>query len=114
VRALEDVADAGEDVEGEAWHVPSAPARPVREVVERIYREAGRPVKMRAVPPWLMKFLGPFDANIRGLRELMYQWTRPFIVDHSKFAARFWNDFTPLEEGVTATVRWYQEQVGRR
>jgi len=109
-RALVDVADGGDDVYGHAWHVPSAPARPVQEVVEMIYREAGHPSRYRAAPPWLVALLGVFDPDMRELKEMLYQWTRPFEVDHSKFAARFWGDYTPLEEGVRNTVAWFKEQ----
>jgi nucleoside-diphosphate-sugar epimerase len=107
VRALVDVADAEDDVYGQAWHVPSAPARPVREVVEMIYREAGRRPRMRVAPPWMVALLGILDPTLRELRELMYEWTAPYLVDHSKFAARFWSDYTPLEVGIPETVRWF-------
>ena len=36
--------------------------------------------------------------------QMLYQWERPFRVDHSKFAASFWSDPTPFEEGIAATA----------
>ena len=110
VRALIDMADADDDVYGQAWHVPNAPARPVGEVVDLIYREAGREPKVRAAAPWMLSLLGLFDPNMREVKEMMFQWTRPYEVDHAKFAARFWDDYTPLEDGVRETVRWFKEQ----
>ena len=41
------------------------------------------------------------------MKEMMYQWDRPFRVDHTKFAGRFWGDATPFEEGIPATAEWY-------
>jgi nucleoside-diphosphate-sugar epimerase len=111
VRALVDVADAEEDVLGQAWHVPSAPARPVREVVELVFREAGHPVKIRVARPWMLRLLGLVDPNMAEMKEMLYEWTGPYEVDHSKFAARFWGDYTPLDEGIRETVRWFRSQI---
>ena len=108
VRALVDVADADDDVLGQAWHVPSAPARPVREVVEAIYREAGQRPRYRAAGRLALTLFGLFQPDARELREMLYQWNRPFEVDHSKFAARFWDDYTPLSEGIRETVSWFR------
>tara|TARA_B100000029_G_C16789924_1_gene672605 strand:- start:142 stop:294 length:153 start_codon:yes stop_codon:yes gene_type:complete len=41
------------------------------------------------------------------MREMRYQWERPFQVDASRFADRFWSDATPFEEGIRATAAWY-------
>ena len=52
----------------------------------------------------LLSLIGVFNSNARELKEMLYQWERPFQVDHSKFAARFWGDPTPFEEGIAANV----------
>jgi len=111
-RAIVDIGEADDDVYGQAWHVPSAPARPVREVVEMIFQEAGHPAKITAAPPWLIGILGLFDPTMREVKEMLYQWTQHFEADHSEFAKRFWSDFTPLEQGIPATVKWYKETLG--
>ena len=41
------------------------------------------------------------------MKEMLYQWERPFHVDSSKFCDRFWSDATPFEDGVAATARFY-------
>ena len=108
VRALIDVADADDDVCGQAWHVPNAPPRPVREIVEQIFREAGHQPKIRVAPSWMVSVLGWFDPNMREVKEMLFQWSRPYEVDHSKFAARFWDDPTPMDDGIRETVKWYR------
>jgi nucleoside-diphosphate-sugar epimerase len=95
-----------DDVYGQAWHVPSAPALPVRTVLEMIYKEAGHPLKVRTGTGLMLNVLGLFEPNLREMKEMLSQWTRPYLVDHKKFAARFWDDYTPLEVGIAETVRW--------
>lgn len=107
-RALITLAEAEDAAMGQAWHVPNAPTVTVRQFVELIYRQLGRTPRMRALPPALVGLAGLFNANLREAKELLYEWTQPYIVDHGKFARRFWADATPLEVGVSATVAWYR------
>jgi nucleoside-diphosphate-sugar epimerase len=109
-RGLITLGEAGEAIAGEAFHLPNAPAEPVREVVARMYRACGHPPKSRRTPDWLLALLGLRDPNLRELRELLYQWRRPFLVDHAKFARRFWSDATPLDTGIAATMDWYRRR----
>jgi nucleoside-diphosphate-sugar epimerase len=106
-RALATVA-AADDAFGQIWHVPSAPARTTREVVASIYRLAGREPRLRAIPFWLQRALGAFVPVVRELAEMKFIWDRPYVVDHSKFAARFWDDYTPLADGLATTLDWYR------
>lgn len=103
-RALEVMGAAEDDDYGQAWHVPNAPARSQREVVELAAGLAGRPARIRSLRRRTVTLLAPFSATLRELKELMYQWELPFRVDHSKWAARFGDEHTPLEEGLRATL----------
>lgn len=109
-RALVSVADAGDDALGEAWHVPNAPDRTVRQVLTAFADQLGVEPKIQAMPPWLMTVIGLFNAQVREFKEMLYQWERPFQVDHSKFAARFWDDPTPFEAGIPATAEWFRNR----
>lgn len=106
-RAMVSVADS-DDAWGEAWHVPSAPARSHRELVEVIARLAGGEGKLQTLSPKMLRFVSLFSPKMRELKEMLFVWDRPYQIDHAKFAARFWSDFTPLEEGLAATVDWYR------
>jgi hypothetical protein len=44
---------------------------------------------------------------------MLYQWERPFQVDHSDFAGRFWDEPTPFEDGIAATAAWWIERTPR-
>lgn len=114
-RALETLGQADDEAFGQAWHVPNAPARSPAQVVERIgelasaQSDSGR-ARVQALPRFLLKVLGIFSPDMRELDEMLFQWQRPYEVDHSKFAQRFWSDSTPLDQGLTATLDWYRSQ----
>jgi nucleoside-diphosphate-sugar epimerase len=102
-RALMTVADTA-DAFGEAWNVPNAPDRTVRDLLELFATAVGKPLKIQVMPKALMTALGLVDVNVREMKEMLYQWERPFIVDSSKFANRFWSDATSFEDGIAATA----------
>jgi nucleoside-diphosphate-sugar epimerase len=105
-RALISVADA-DDAFGQAWNVPNAPDRTVRDVLTLVGDSLGREPKIQAMPKWMMSAVGVFNTNVRELKEMLYQWERPFHVDSSKFAERFWSDSTPFEDGLAVTAPSY-------
>lgn len=109
-RAMVTVADAGDDALGQAWHVPNAPTITVREVLAAFAAELGVELKIQALPKPLMTVIGVFDRQVREAKEMLYQWDRPFLVDHSKFATRFWDDPTPFEAGIPATAAWFRSR----
>lgn len=109
-RALVTLGEASSEAMGTAWHVPNAPARSTREVLVLFARAVNRDLKVSAMPPWLLSVLGVFVSDLRELKEMMYEWTAPYVVDHSKFAERFWADATSLEDGTRATAAWYLAQ----
>ncbi|MGI9597969.1 MAG: NAD-dependent epimerase/dehydratase family protein [Acidimicrobiales bacterium] len=106
-RALISVGEA-DDSMGQAWNVPNAPDRTVRQILQMFADEFGTSLKVQAMPKPLMSILGLFNADVRELKEMLYQWERPFHVDASKFSARFWDDPTPWDQGVPETVASYR------
>lgn len=105
-RALMTVADA-DDAMGEAWNVPNAPDTSMREILGMFAEEYDRELKIQAMPKLMISAVGVFNANLREMKEMLYQWERPFHVDSSKFGERFWSDATPFKEGVPPTARSY-------
>ncbi|MFI9324444.1 NAD-dependent epimerase/dehydratase family protein [Kitasatospora aureofaciens] len=97
---------------GRPWHVPTAPALPVRAMVERLAAEAGTgPVAVRRLSPVLLGAAGLFSPLLRELREVRYQFDRPFVMDSSAYEAAFTLRATPLEQQLTATVGWWRERL---
>lgn len=105
-RALVSVGLAG-DAMGQAWNVPNAPDKSVRQVLQMFADAFGQPLRIQTMPRILMSVFGLVAGDIRELKEMLYLWERPFHVDGSKFAARFWADVTPWETGVAETASAY-------
>ena len=107
-RALDTLGRAEDEDFGQAWHVPNAPAMSQRQVLDLAGEILGRPVKIRSLRRRMVLLLSLFSPMLRELKELMHQWELPYRVDHGKWAARFADEHTPLDEGLRATLDWYQ------
>nr|WP_223244357.1 NAD-dependent epimerase/dehydratase family protein [Streptomyces sp. CBMA156] len=115
---LPDVARAMAELAGEerawgrAWHVPTAAPLSVRAMAGRLAAEAGGgPVAVRRLPAPLLAVAGLVNPLLRELREVRYQFDRPFTVDCSAYEAAFTVRATPLEEQLRATVAWWRERA---
>jgi nucleoside-diphosphate-sugar epimerase len=106
-RAVVSLLDAGDDAYGQAWHVPCAPAKTPRQVLQMGADVAGVKLKVMAMPGWMLQAMGVVAPMMRELSEMRFTWNRPYHVDATKFARRFWSDATPLEVGIPATIRSY-------
>ena len=104
-RAIATLMDAPEDVCGQVWHAPCAPTRTPREILALGAAAIGQPLKLNAVPGALVPTLGLVSPMLREFSEMRDFYNRPYRVDWSKFASRFWSDPTPFELGAGATAR---------
>lgn len=101
-RALVDVAlDPGSW--GRVWICPSLGPTTARTVAELFAAEAGKSVKVGALPSTLVKLLGLFNPLIREVVEMLYQFEKEFTVDASEFEARFGWKATDLKTAVRET-----------
>ncbi|TVL91114.1 NAD-dependent epimerase/dehydratase family protein [Streptomyces sp. SAJ15] len=110
-RALVEV--AGEErAWGRAWHVPTEPALSPREMVDLLAARSGTgPVAVRRLSPAVLGVASLFSPMIRELREIRYQFDRPFAMDSRAYEAEFGARATPLDEQVEATVDWWRERL---
>ncbi|MGI5336311.1 NAD-dependent epimerase/dehydratase family protein [Streptomyces sp. CA-181903] len=96
---------------GRAWHVPTEPPLSVREMADRLAAAAGTaPVTVRATPPAVLAVASLFSPLLRELKEIRYQFDRPFVVDSSAYRSAFAVRSTPVDEQVEATVAWWRER----
>lgn len=110
-RAMVRVAEE-ESAWGRAWHVPTGAPMSARAMVERMARRAEMPaVPVRRLPPALLGALSLVSPLLRELREVRYQFDRPFVVDSSAFTERFGEQPTPLEAQIDDTVDWWRQRV---
>lgn len=93
------------DAEG-VWHLPTHTLPPA-ELVRQLAEALGTPAKVRAVPGWVLSVAGPFVPLLGELRETLYQWDRPFLVDDRKFRARFPGVGATTAQAVADTVADY-------
>lgn len=100
------------DVSGEVFHVPNAPALTTRRIIELIAEQVGRPIAVKTSPKLLLQVLGVFNPTIRELPEMLYEFTKPFIVDSTKAQERLGIDPTPMEVALTETITWFRNQQG--
>jgi nucleoside-diphosphate-sugar epimerase len=103
-RAVVTLIEAPDDAFGQAWHVPCAPIRTPREIFALGAAALGVPLRVRALPLWSLGAMGLLVPALREMREMSFQWDRPYRVDSSRFAKRFWSDATPFEVGAPATA----------
>lgn len=89
--------------------VPTQPPLSVREMVDRLATGAGiAPVSVRGLPVPLLSVAGLVSPLLRELKEVRYQFGRPFVVDAGKYETAFAVRATPLQEQLKATVDWWR------
>ena len=96
--------EAGPDVEGVVFHLPAHEVAP-RALFASLGRELGVSVAPRRIARFVLWILSPFVGLFRELLETLYQWERPFLVDDSRFRARFPGVGVTLEVAVRETAR---------
>jgi nucleoside-diphosphate-sugar epimerase len=94
--------------DGKAWHLPTAGPLTTRAFVERICDEVGTQLVPSAMSRALIGVVGLFTPTVRELKEMLYEFEEPFVVDSSAFETTFDVRATPLELAIPATVKWYR------
>lgn len=90
---------------GRAWHVPSAPAMTIRQLLTRTARVAGLPSpKLARFPFALVRAAGLWDKFAREYLEMSYQFRRPFELDSSLVTRTFGMVHTPVDEALRVTL----------
>ncbi len=96
---------------GEIWHVPSAKTITTRQFIDMAYSEAGEKTKIMAGTRIPLTVMAIFSKHMKFALNVLYQFERPFIVDHSKFEKTFGPvTTTPHLEGIRRTLAWYREE----
>lgn len=93
---------------GQVWIVPHAPAVTQRQIMAIAGQNLGAAARFSVISPFIMRLAGLFVPAARASVEMMYEFTKPFIVDSSKFETTFGMQAVPLQEGVRETIGWYQ------
>jgi nucleoside-diphosphate-sugar epimerase len=92
---------------GQAWHVPSAAPRTVREVVAEVAQLCGRaPKAVHGIPRSAVTALGAVVPLLKELRETRHQFERPFVLDATHTEQVFGLQATPWDVTLKETVEW--------
>jgi hypothetical protein len=60
------------------------------------------------MPRAMVSLVGVFNKNVRELKELLYEFEEPYVVDSEKFVTAFGDHSTPHHESIPATVAWFR------
>lgn len=90
---------------GRVWHAPTNPARTQAETVADVCRAVDRePVRVKVWPKALLSVGGIAVPMLREMRETVYQFQRPYVLDSSAIEAAFGLTPTPWDEVCRATA----------
>lgn len=98
-----------DEADGRAWHLPNPQTLTTRQFVAKIGEAVGTAGAVSAMPKAMLNVVGLFNGNVRELKEMLYEFEEPFIVDSSAFETAFDQRATDLDEAIAATVAWYRE-----
>lgn len=96
------------------WMLPCQPAVTTREMVRRFEPAVGHTIPLNVMPRFMMNLLGLFVPMVREIKEMAYQWDEAFIVDDSRFRARFTMKPIREDEAARATVEWARQTYGTK
>jgi nucleoside-diphosphate-sugar epimerase len=96
---------------GGIWHVPAAETITTGQFIDMVYSEAGNETKIRAGTRLPLTFMSLYSSKMKFALQILYQFDRPFIVDHSKFEKAFGANPTPHAEATRLTLDWYRQKA---
>jgi nucleoside-diphosphate-sugar epimerase len=113
-RAVTTLLAAPDSAFGQAWHMPCAPTQTTRDILQIAADTLDVKLRISAMPAWMLGPSAMFSPFLRELKEMRFQWDRPYQVDASRFKAAFWSDVTPFETGVPETARAFRAELKRK
>lgn len=90
---------------GRTWHVPSPAPTSLRDLSTQAAAIAGvQAPRLSSMPPAVLWLAGLVNKPARGVRELQYQFRRPFVLDSSQAEGAFGIEPVPTAEALAETV----------
>jgi nucleoside-diphosphate-sugar epimerase len=97
---------------GQIFNLPHAPARTARESLAPAFAAVGKPERIGAMSPLVLRIGGLFIPAAKESVEMVHEFTEPFVVDSGKIERAFGLEATPLDEGMRRTAEWFAAQAG--
>jgi nucleoside-diphosphate-sugar epimerase len=98
---------------GEVWHIPTDEPVTGKEFITMIFEEQGTKPKIKVLGKKMLTFLS-FIPIVRELKEMQYEWDRPFIIDGSKFKEKYEFEPTSHKEAIKTTLNWFREEKNQK
>lgn len=108
-RGVETLLLASDDAYRQAWHLPCAPTRTIRELATQAAAIANVRCRITVAPPAMMAVASLAVPFIRELAEMRFQWDRPHRVNADKWRKRFPMEATPFTDGLAATMASFSQ-----
>jgi nucleoside-diphosphate-sugar epimerase len=90
---------------GRVWHAASNAPRSQAEAVNDVLASVGaKPVKVKGMPRSLLTVVSPFVPVVRELRETLYQFMAPYVMDSTAITSAYGLEPTPWDEVCRATA----------
>ncbi|MGL1893683.1 MAG: NAD-dependent epimerase/dehydratase family protein [Spirochaetaceae bacterium] len=97
-------------VKESVFHLPNIQNTTPNQFVDLIGAELNRKLKVMAAGKLMVSILGLFIPMVKEVKEIMYQWNEPFIVDHSLFIKNFNFSPTPYKNSIKETLDWFKNE----
>jgi nucleoside-diphosphate-sugar epimerase len=95
---------------GEIWHIPSAETLSAQKFLNLVFKETETFPSVKIVPEYIVNLISVFNPIVKELKEIIPCYSKPYVVDHSKFEKAFGNHSTPHETAINETIRWYRSE----
>lgn len=90
---------------GRWWNLAGAGVTSQRKLVEELYAQAGRPLKLMTAGKGMLRLMGLFNPFMRELVEMHYLLTEPVLMDDSALRGLLGTVHkTPYSEGIRQTL----------
>jgi nucleoside-diphosphate-sugar epimerase len=100
-----------EDTHRQVWHVPGAGPLTGRQFIEMAFKAAGNKPDIGLLSGGSLRFASLINSDAREMKELLYEFEEPLVLDGTKFASAFPSfKYTPNEEAIRKTVEWFRKR----
>lgn len=99
---------ASDDADGRAWHLPNPSTHTTRQFIALVADAAGTDAGVSAMPRPLVHLLALVNGDVREVKELLYEFEEPFVVDSTAYEKTFHHSATTLDEAIPRTVEWFR------
>ena len=94
---------------GEIWHVPSAETISTKKFLHLLFNITETFPSVKTASKFVVNTMALFNPVIKELKEVLPNYEKPYVVDHTKFEQAFGNHSTPHEKALKETVDWYRQ-----